>query len=250
MTSHEFCFCHNLLFCRWRGRSRSQQQTKSMGQSKPDVTSPLSDVPTLITERTAMVGVKQTVYQTDHGMTYSELFQLKPSSTPTTSTMLRHCSKRDVKYLSPARLSTSTAVEPTTLTSTSSSRVTYYDSPYCAWCYDDVTTSHCYRQATAELQCHQSPASSARGRMDDDNDVGETRRQQETSDENCDRNNGVDNTNDHSWLSRLVGQSRDTVMTSSMNQQRDTLLCDENDANVSGATSPDVIISASTCTAT
>jgi len=107
---------------------------------------------------------------------------------------------------------------------------------------------------TAELQYHQSPAPSARCRDRDGNyAIGVFRDGQERkpSNENSNPSNG-DYSASNNWLERSVGESRDALMTSSVNQQREIMLLDdENDLRANDrATSPDVIVSASTYTAT
>lgn len=113
---------------------------------KVETTLSRADSQSAFTERTAMIGVKQTLHRAGGGLTYSQLFQLKPSLTPMTTTTStfkpRYCSRHETKYTStcPSRLSSVSMIQPL-VDGCTSSAAALYDSPYCAWCFEASSSS-------------------------------------------------------------------------------------------------------------
>jgi hypothetical protein len=238
---------HNLIG-RWRCRLHSTPPIKLGDGGKVELAMPSIDSPSSFNERTAMVGVKQALYRTDDGMTYSELFQLKPSSSSLRSASFRHCSKHDVKYTSPARLSATTVIQPNL--SNISSRVTRYDSPYCAWCFENTSTLQSYRQV---MSVHQprSPPTATRCRSDEIDAVDGFFRhrcqRQQSANGRFGQSDIEDNkSNEDVWLDTLADQPHEGLPTPVSRQVPVApvdVRVDGDDVNASSATSPDIVIS-------
>jgi hypothetical protein len=220
------------------------------GSKVETMTSPSTDAPPPFNERTAMFGVKQTVYRTDDGTTYSELFQLKPPATSLKSATLRHCSKHDLKYASPARLSATTVVQPAAMACTSS-RVAHYDSPYCAWCFENTATVQNYGQTMPSVHRPRSPPTVARCRSGEVDVVSEIFRhrchQPPSTTGRFGRSDVEGNRNDEDeWMDTLLaGQpALDRLLSTPVNYQ---VPMADVDAAVDGddfsETSPDIVIS-------